>query len=378
MSENTIKLDIIMNTDCNLNCKYCFDNQRNKNKVLTSSKLMEVLYDLDNYIDDKTHLIITLFGGEITIHNVILSEILETLDIFIDNHQYLRSIYLMITSNGLVISDKIIQFINNNNNKINTSAWLAISTGFTIDDHNILRGNTFDIVKNNIIYYYRNTNKKIILKIALSNYAINNPNDHYTFFELLKDYSIYDIFYIDDGFDMNLNSYKNFLIWYKSFLLNSLKSKDWASIGWDWIFNYIKENTLSNINSKNIVIDPNGNIHQSHLTYFYNIDNYKNISELINTTQRYKISANFICEYCRKDIKKYCNSFKIENLHAKDADYNKICEITKINIRFALDLIKDIIKYKNDGFLKYQLNKGYDLFKLYENSKEVECFIDLK
>lgn len=351
------KIDLILNTNCNLNCSYCFDQFKENDDFLTEECISKRLDEIKLLISETDEIILTVFGGEITLLEKI-NDVLNKIEEFIQSIN--NKINIVITSNAIIFSKDLIDFIKRNDSK-RVVIDLAISTGFNIKDHNLYRKNSFDIVKQNIKKYYKELRKKIILKIALTEYAIKNPFEHDIFLnEFEKKEIIYDLFLVDDGLDIDIYDYKSFLIYYKKIILDSIINKEWVKIGMDWIFNLIEHNKKQYKNFINIVIDPKGNYHQSYLSFFYKLDCFYNLDDLFYIYSK-KISNNEICNTCKFFNK--CRGFKKELLF-NNFNNDKCREIFHLNNKFSEE-IYEYVKNNRDkidkSFIEYYKKKGYFL-----------------
>ena len=369
----SLKIDFLLTEKCNVNCLYCFDQNKNNISYLDPDKYAFVFNELNNFIDSQKELqiiYITLFGGEITINSEYLYLFLKELYKFI-NHLKINS-QIIITTNGILYSKYIEDFIIKTKTLNNNKTFLAISVGLSENDHNITRFNNYEIVKNNIIKYYKNTNQRIIKKSVLSPYILIHYEEFEEGFNDLKQYTILNWFFIDDGKDVNIKDFNYFCKKFFKFYINTLKNSDFISFGSDRFILEIKRlfkekrNITTNYNYTNsnnltVCISPNGTFHSSHLSYFYRLDIYNSIDELYKNKNNLISNINKPCFTCMHRLS--CFGLHIENSIYLDQSItvdDSICDLNKLINYYVYKLFKYI--YINRNKLK-----KYKAFELYNN-----------
>lgn len=370
-----LKVDIILNETCNMNCTYCFD--KNKQDSFISNENVLLLFDeLEHFIEQHKELnsiIFTIFGGEITINEEKLDFFLKIFLNFLSNIKIKSRI--IITTNGFLYSLAIENFIKKSNKIDNIDSYLAVSIGLSKQDHSITRGNNYNIIKNNIIKYFKNTQKRVIKKSVITPYILENFDDFLIGFDELKKYTILNWFFIDDGKDVNIDKFKEFLDKLKHFYIDTLNSSDFISFGSDrfireivnMYYRKIKSNTysyfFSNNTFLNICVSPNKTFHSSHLSYFYRLDSYLTLNEIYNNKNNLIRSYNRKCEKCfESNIT--CDSIHIENsiFLEKNIEINKnVCLLNNILNEFVYEVFKEI-------YLKKDNLKKYKAFELYNTN----------
>lgn len=369
----SLKIDFLLTENCNVNCSYCFDKNKNNPTYLTPDKYIFIFNELKSFIDSQKELqiiYITLFGGEITIKPEYLDLFLKELYKFINCLEINNQI--IITTNGILYSKSIEDFMIKTKTVKHNKTFLAVSIGLSENDHNITRFKNYEIVKNNITKYYKNTNQRIIKKSVLSPYIFDRYEEFKIGFDDLKQYTILNWFFIDDGKNIDISKFKLFCKKFFKFYIETLKSSDFISFGSDRFILEIKRlfkekrNISTNYNYTNsnhltVCISPNGTFHSSHLSYFYRLDIYNNIDELYKNKNNLISNINKPCFTCIHRLS--CFGLHIENSIYLDQSItvdDSICDLNKLINDYVYKLFKYI--YINRNKLK-----KYKAFELYNN-----------
>lgn len=92
---------------CNLRCKYCYENKNNTEISFDHIKAL-----IDNEIKtNSNHSVITFYGGEPLLRKDL---IYQTVD-YIKTKESSTKFYFGMTTNGMLMDDKFIQYIKENN-----------------------------------------------------------------------------------------------------------------------------------------------------------------------------------------------------------------------------------------------------------------------
>lgn len=364
----TLKVNLILTEECNLRCYYCFDKNKEKSIYISNDTLLKSLSDIQNFINNHTHikmLKLIIFGGEITIDEYRLSGVLEIVKNFIENLNI--KVFLMVTTNGLIYSDSIVDFINTFKRNPNVSPNLAVSIGCGQKDHNITRGGNYTDIVNNIKKYFFKTNNKIIKKSVLSPYILKNFDDFLIGYDDLKSYTIMDLFLINDGIDTNIEDLRKFLKQLMNFIYDGLKTGNFISFGLDFFISIliryylviqrkeIKNKAFKNNKMFQLTISPEGNYYSSHLSFFYRLDEYQDIEEMYKTFDTNLSNLEYECDNCKEDIYS-CELVRIENLlflkNTLEIDKN-VCMTNRVIQEEVLLLFKRIYENYSNNELKY-------------------------
>lgn len=133
---NTIQLVLNLTEDCNLRCKYCYltetynytrNRTQNKMSLEVGIKALDVFFEFIQPIAKRhpfKHIAITFYGGEPLLNYSMFRNLIE----YCNEHSPLQMIY-NITSNGLLLSDEIMDFI------VSNKVHIAISLDGTEENH---------------------------------------------------------------------------------------------------------------------------------------------------------------------------------------------------------------------------------------------------
>ena len=112
--------------NCNLDCKYCIDNKKDKNIDIEKIKMI-----IDNIVEEKQkYATINFYGGEPLLQKQIIK---DTLD-YINSKKSKTKFEYGITTNGTLLTDEDIEFFNNNK-----FSHVALSIDGTSEAHDINR-----------------------------------------------------------------------------------------------------------------------------------------------------------------------------------------------------------------------------------------------
>ena len=106
-------IELVISRDCNLDCNYCFEGKKSKDKMqlIYINQIIEFIdsYLKENFIYTKDYVRIDFNGGEPLLNeNFIFA--------FINHAKSINKTYnYSITTNGTLLSKKIISFIKENN-----------------------------------------------------------------------------------------------------------------------------------------------------------------------------------------------------------------------------------------------------------------------
>ena len=110
------KLDLILTNRCNLACKYCFEKNCRTSESMEKTIAKSAVDLLLDYSTNETNLIILFFGGEPTLEFDLIKEI----TIYAEERAAVRqkSIEFDMTSNGLLLNNKMTDFFSSHKIKV--------------------------------------------------------------------------------------------------------------------------------------------------------------------------------------------------------------------------------------------------------------------
>lgn len=153
------RLVINISNECNMCCKYCYANNGNYQSesrlmsVDTLRRTLDVMYGLYPEIE-----LIQLFGGEPMLN----TEVLKEACLYIEKHK--KSSEIGMVSNGTIVTDELIELIQNYNFHIT----ISIDTEQIHDKLRMFKGGrgSFDIIRKNIDRLRRETKEPYMLEVT--------------------------------------------------------------------------------------------------------------------------------------------------------------------------------------------------------------------
>ena len=171
--------------DCNLNCSYCYQHHKTKNKMsfeTAKQAIDDLLQNKEKFnkyfnLDDKIGIIIEFIGGEPLLEIDLIDQIMEyfTYQMIKLNHPWLLRHRISICTNGILyFSPKVQNFIKKYKQRL--------SLGITLDGskelHDMCRKDfnnnpSYDIVEKAIKYHKENYDNNLSSKLTISPNNIN-------------------------------------------------------------------------------------------------------------------------------------------------------------------------------------------------------------
>jgi len=340
MLEKIEKIYLCMGSSCNLNCKYCSQHKTSfklQNNIV-SDKLKNYLLDIIKYRDNsKNKIEIVFWGGEPLLYIDTIKYIISLLG---DN------MYYGMVTNGSLLTEDIVNFINDNN------IFITISN----DGPNTLLTRGYNVLEDNCILELLKKIKKLTIETVLTTYSYDIlENDEYFKRKLGKeiDFTIDTLYCFEDTpkelYTFDKESYKKFdsvckflfnKIYYELTVLN--KASHYYSIMRPLIISIINKeqdniNPICDINHKRLDIDMDGNILTCH-NYNKKIGTVDSLLADIEYNQdKIILEEDNKCKIC--NFRDYC-------LHCPHPDYSLIgnvyiCNLRKIMINNCLSFISN-------------------------------------
>lgn len=215
----TKSIFIILTTDCNLRCSYCFE-QGIKKETLKMTKLSELLTYIDVWMNGETSLEVVFTGGEPLLNFELLKELTLKL-----NLKY-NTLFSLI-SNGTLFNNKHILFFN----KYNYSIQLTLD-GWRYN-HNKQRSN--NIIKDSYSFLLKMSSKILLTNINLTIRVNINKINRTDIYKIINDYKnnlknnnfkiYFDFIDIDKKSNLYLSSNEKLILLYKIYYLLSKANK---------------------------------------------------------------------------------------------------------------------------------------------------------
>lgn len=139
-------LTITLTEDCNLKCRYCYENKQSRRKnrinVGLTKKILTDFLEEDNEIEIVS---ISFFGGEPFLAFKEMKQIFE----WIKSGSWKKKIFLSIGTNGTILTEDIKDWLTENKD--------SISVGVSLDGckiaHDLSRDNSYDTVNKNLPFF---------------------------------------------------------------------------------------------------------------------------------------------------------------------------------------------------------------------------------
>lgn len=366
---------IIHLTDkCNLRCKYCYENKKEKD---IDFEYIKNLVDYEIAQKNK-YSIISFYGGEPLLRKEIIKETIN----YINSKKSKTKFYYSMTTNGTLIDDEFIKYMKDNN---------FLNIGYSIDgnrksqDLNRITANgtsSFDIVLENakkILKEFKNVVAMVVVTKNNIEYLDENVE-----------------FLIDVGFK-NLNLQFNYLDNWEDDDLEVIKKK-YTKLAKIYADEIIKENDISipliddkirthieegyNCNKeckmgmKTINVGTDGNFYPC--MQFVGDSNFiiGNCKNGIDIEKRKELiinsgKENEICVNC--SINKRCKHTCCCKNYMTTTNVNGlapiVCETEKIIIDISDKMAEKLYKANSKLFIQKYYNKNYDLLKQIVNSR---------
>jgi len=148
---------IMLNTtqNCNLNCKYCFENKQARSREIMSFNLAKkVITKYMEAEDDFEQVIIDFFGGEPLLAFPLIRQIGE----WLKTKTWKKKYVLSIGTNGTILTDEMKDWMLKNRKHLS----VGVSFDGSKRAHDISRDNSYDLVRKNLPFFCKTWPKQPI------------------------------------------------------------------------------------------------------------------------------------------------------------------------------------------------------------------------
>ncbi len=313
-------LTIYLTEKCNLNCNYCFVDKKDK-----TLKIEDYITTIEKYKDEISN--ITFFGGEPLLYFNLIKQIVN----YNTNNNY--NFTYILNTNGLLLSDKIIEFISNNNILVN------LSLDGNEMSNNLNRGDHFRDIFNKLIRL-KDKNIDFIINYVISPNNISYFYDSISFFRNEKINKVCLMINYDE--EWKTDQIKIFKEQLNKTLPIIINEEGLMKIY--PIYNKItailsnKKINKCNFGNDSIILSTSGKLYPC--IGYYNDKNYEindNIGTLSNTVNTIKCKN---CQYeklCVNNCMCRMKSITMSN------NYDINCEFEKIFIDFSKKVIENML-----------------------------------
>lgn len=360
---------------CNLKCKYCYENKEEKEISFKNIQLL-----IDNEIKEKReYVVLTFYGGEPLLRKNL---IYDTID-YIKSKKCKTKFYFGMTTNGTLLDDEFIRFIEKNN-------FLNIAYSFDgkketqdLNRVTVKDEGTFDIVEKNAKKLLKN-HKNVVAMVVVTRNNINNLSENIEYLIDLGFKSFNLLFdYLQDWQDDDLKVIKEQYNKVADIYFNKISKEEDINISIfdEKIKTHINEgyncNTDCNLGMKSINIGTDGNFYPC--MQFVGNEKYiiGNCEKGVDFFARKELIEqtgieNEICKKC--SINKRCKHTCACKNYLTTKDINGlapiVCELEKIIIEISDKMAEKLYKQNSKLFMQKYYNKNYDIFKQIINKKK--------
>lgn len=357
-SQSNVKsIFIILTTECNLNCSYCFEKGIKK-EILGENKIQPLLSFIEQWVGESKVLEVVFTGGEPLLNYNLLKKLTVILDSKYDTK-------FSLISNGTLVTKKFIKFFN----KFKFSIQLTLD-GWK-DNHNKQRSN--ETIKNSYFFLLKITsyllqfqNIKITIRVNINNINKNDIIriiDDYRQIILNNNFKIYfDFIDVNEESNLYLSLDDKLKLLFKTYYMLSKLNKKIP-------YQYILGGNCQIRNKNSITINSNLNIYNC-----YSLVGEESLGVPINKIHElYKdeyICSNTNCFYyhlCEGGCT-YKSKVKYSKLKV-DCNYFFLNEINKYI--FILEL------YIMNKISLYDALKNYKKISLYDISSEENKYVEI-
>lgn len=366
---------IHLTQSCNLRCKYCYENKKEKEISFKNIQLL-----IDNEIKEKSnYTILTFYGGEPLLRKDLIYDTIN----YIKSKKSKTKFYYGMTTNGTLLDEEFAEYI-----KQNDFLNIAYSFDGTEETQNLnrvtLKGEgSFSIVEKNAKNLLENY-KNVIAMVVVTKNNINKLKENIEYlislgfknfnllFDYLQDWQDEDLKTIKEQYNKVAEIYYNKI----------LKEEDiYISVFDEKIKTHVEEgyncNEDCNLGVKSINVGTDGNFYPC--MQFVGDKKYiiGNCEKGIDFTARKKLieqsgKENEICKEC--SINKRCKHTCACKNYLTTKDINElspiVCEFEKIIIEISDIMAEKLYKQNSNLFIQKYYNRNYSMFKQLINSKK--------
>ena len=369
---------IIHLTDkCNLECKYCYEKKQNK--VISFESIKNII----NYEIGKKnpYSVFVFYGGEPLLKKDLIE---KTID-YINSLKTKTKFYYGITTNGLLMDDKFIDYMKKNNFVNIAYSIDGIQKAHDLNRKTINNKDSFKIVEENLLKVLKQFEDVTTMTVVTkNNLAMLDKSVEYLIKIGVKNINIlFD--YSADWQDSDLKEIKKQINKVTNIYAREIKNENDINIPIidEKIKSYINDKFNCNDNckfgNKTINVGTDGNLYPC--MQFVNNNKYiiGNCKDGIDNVKLLKLLSNSakendICKDC--SVKKRCKhtcackNYKLTN------DVNGLspltCETERIFIEAADKMAEKLYKENSKLFIQKYYNKDYNKYKMITNMNKKE------
>ena len=359
---------LYLTQNCNLRCKYCYENKKNEQLSFEDIKLL-----IDNEIEKKSnYCVLTFYGGEPLLRKDLIYKIID----YIKSTKCKTKFYYGMTTNGTLLDKEFIEYIKKNDFLNIAYSFDGMKETQNLNRVTIKGEDTFDVVEKNAKELLKNYYDVIAMVVVTKN-NINRLSENVEYLLSLGFKKINLLFdYLYDWQDEDLTVIKEQYTRVGQIYYDKISKEEDIDITVfdEKIKTYIKDDYNCNgecdLGIKTINVDTEGNFYpciQLVGNHKYIIGDCKNG---IDFDARKKLieeagKENEICKTCA--INRRCKHTCACKNYITTKDINElapiVCEFEKMIIEISDEIAEKLYKEDSKLFIQKFYNKNYGLFK---------------
>ena len=360
---------------CNLRCKYCYEDKNEKEISFENIKKI-----IDNEIKEKRdYVVFTFYGGEPLLRKDLIYDTIE----YIKLQKSKTKFYFGITTNGTLLDEQFIQYIEQNNFLNIAYSFDGLKETQNLNRITLNGEGTFDIVESNAKKLVK-ISKNVVAMVVVTKNNINMLKENIEYlieigfknlnllFDYMQDWQDEDLKVIKEQYSKVAEIYYNKILKEEDIVITVFDEK---------IMTHIKDEYNCNedckLGMKNINVGVDGNFYPC----MQLVDDEKyiigNCEKGINLLARKRLIEqsgveNEICKKC--PINKRCKHTCACKNYLITKDINGlsplVCEFERIIVEISDKIAKDLYKKNSKLFIQKYYNRNYDIFRQIINNKK--------
>ncbi len=165
MNVKKFHLSLVMTNKCNLNCIYCYENNKSNNK-LSVERCKEIIAEYLNK-EEYDEVEIDFFGGEPFLEFETIKEVCE----WVWSNEWKNKYIFFATTNGVLVKGDVKEWLRKNKQYF----WVSLSLDGTQESHNINRSNSFDKID---LAFFKECWPEQTVKMTISKETIDKIYDN--------------------------------------------------------------------------------------------------------------------------------------------------------------------------------------------------------
>jgi len=140
-------VSLVATSDCNLNCKYCYEKHELRNKKVMDLSIAQRVINQYMHEEDIESVEVDFFGGEPFLAFNFIRDVVD----WVHSQKWDKKHRFLISTNGTILNGEIKEWLLKNRGCIN----VGISLDGTKIAHDLCRSNSYDSVKKNLPFFHK-------------------------------------------------------------------------------------------------------------------------------------------------------------------------------------------------------------------------------